>query len=78
MIFLATEDLFFSFVPGSVLKDSNTAQCPLHINMVAGAATASQHVEEVTQRAILMAHTWDYSRDFCYSYELPLTKTGPL
>lgn len=65
MIFPATEDLFFIFVPGSVLKDSNTVQCPLHINALAGPATANQRAEEVTPRAIPMAHTWEYSRDFC-------------
>jgi len=72
-IFSATED-FFTFVPGSALQDSNTVQCPLHINKLAGPLTASQHAEEVTHRAISTADTWEYSRDFCYSYGLPLTK----
>lgn len=74
MIFVPTEDLFFAFVPGSFLKDSNTAQYPLHINALAG--PASQHVAEVTHRAISKTYMWEYSRDFCYSYGLPLTKQG--
>lgn len=40
IILLATED-FFAFVPGCLLKDSNTAQCPLHTNAL---ATSCKHI----------------------------------
>lgn len=75
IIFLATEDLF-TFVPGSVLKNYYTIQCPLHVNTLAGSATANHSTKEVTHRANPMVHTWDYSKDFCYSYGYPLIKLG--
>lgn len=56
MIFLAAEGLFFIFVLDPVLKDSNTMQCPLQINMLAEPATASQCAEEGTHRAIPTTH----------------------